>query len=119
MISPSWPPLDAKTPCTRPDVSAEWFFPLPSESAEPARRLCNACDLRADCLTWALTQGETLEGIWGATTQPERKRLLRRHKRQCPDCGTALVPRRHYCDPCRDLRRARIKTRNAERRRAA
>ena len=31
--------------------------------------------MQAECLAWALDQGPTLVGIWGGTTQRERKAL--------------------------------------------
>ena len=53
-----------------PDGPACWgadpdlFFPLPGESADPAKAICAACAVRADCLTLARARGEQF-GIWG------------------------------------------------------
>jgi Transcription factor WhiB len=40
------------------------FFPLPRESADPAKAICAACAVRADCLALARARGEQF-GIWG------------------------------------------------------
>ena len=40
------------------------FFPLPGESADPARAICAACAVRTDCLALARARGEQF-GIWG------------------------------------------------------
>jgi WhiB family transcriptional regulator, redox-sensing transcriptional regulator len=37
--------------------------------------LCEACPVREDCLDFALTKPE-LVGVWGGTTQAERKWLI-------------------------------------------
>ncbi len=36
-----------------------------------AKAVCYTCPVVEECLTWALTVGET-EGVWGATTADER-----------------------------------------------
>jgi hypothetical protein len=38
--------------------------------------LCGACPVRQDCLDFALTKPE-LVGVWGGTTQAERRWLIR------------------------------------------
>jgi Transcription factor WhiB len=53
-----------------PDGPACWgadpdlFFPLPYESADPAKAICAACAVRAECLALARARGERF-GIWG------------------------------------------------------
>jgi WhiB family redox-sensing transcriptional regulator len=44
---------------------------------EEARALCAACPVREMCLAWAVARPE-LDGIWAATTPPERRRLRTR-----------------------------------------
>jgi hypothetical protein len=67
-------------------VSKEALRP-PAELQE----LCNGCPVRAACLLDALVRGE--QGIWGGTTEVQR-RLLKRHYRRssCPGCGSDVVP---------------------------
>lgn len=65
--------------CRRLDP--ELFFPISALGAarpqiEAAKQVCRGCPVRAACLRWALDTGQDA-GIWGGTTEQER-RLLRR-----------------------------------------
>lgn len=42
--------------------------------AEPARKVCQGCPVRAQCLEYALAVGEDF-GIWGGLDEDERRRL--------------------------------------------
>lgn len=48
-------------------------------AAEAAKRVCWPCPLRNDCLEWALNA--RVDGIWGATTDAERRAILRQRTR--------------------------------------
>lgn len=56
-------------------VDPETFFPLPTEPADMALALCNACPVQAECLRTALEAGDC-EGVWGGTTPRERRAML-------------------------------------------
>lgn len=56
------------------------FFPVTEEEAGPAKAICAVCDVRADCLEYALGQREK-EGVWGGCTERERRRIIRRRRR--------------------------------------
>ncbi len=49
-----------------------------------AKRICNACPVRRQCLDYALTGADTWRGIttgiWGGTTPRERNRLRQARK---------------------------------------
>lgn len=58
------------------------FFPIgttgPSQvQAQQAKAVCEGCPVREQCLDWALDTGQSI-GIWGGTTEAERRRLRRR-----------------------------------------
>ena len=57
------------------------FYPDPDNEADSARALevCSGCAVRETCLDHALTSRETT-GIWGGTTERERRRILRRRR---------------------------------------
>jgi len=57
------------------------FYPDPDNEADVARALevCAGCAVRDACLDQALTRRETT-GIWGGTTERERRRILRRRR---------------------------------------
>lgn len=77
---------DARAVCR--DVDPELFFPLRSDdpSAE-AKAVCNRCPIKARRAQHALDR-PLLVGVWGGTTESERKNLRRRRQR-CPNCGAA------------------------------
>ncbi len=46
--------------------------------SQPARDLCDSCNVQPNCLNYALTETESsIRGIWGGTTAQER-RIMRR-----------------------------------------
>ncbi|MFI8193543.1 WhiB family transcriptional regulator [Streptomyces sp. NPDC085946] len=59
----------------------ELFFPVGTRGpalrdVTAAKRVCARCEVRADCLTFALGSGQT-SGVWGGTCEEERVALLR------------------------------------------
>lgn len=52
------------------------FFPDKGGSPRDAKRICAACEVRADCLEYALAHN-ILFGVWGGLTPDERRRLAR------------------------------------------
>lgn len=67
---PEWH-LKAKCRGTDPDL----FFPGRGGSTRPARALCAACPVQAECLEYALLLRPKALGIWGGTTERDRRRL--------------------------------------------
>ena len=61
--------------CAQTDPEA--FFPEKGGSTREAKKVCLGCDVRADCLDYALAHDERF-GIWGGLSERERRRL-RRH----------------------------------------
>ena len=55
-----------------PEVS--WFVER-GEPLAPAKDICSRCLVLAECTSWALDQDQSLVGIWGGTTAPQRKRM--------------------------------------------
>jgi WhiB family redox-sensing transcriptional regulator len=57
------------------------FYPDPAQAAEEARALdvCSGCEVRSECLEHALARREST-GIWGGTTERDRRRILRRRR---------------------------------------
>lgn len=58
--------------CAQTDPEA--FFPEKGGSTREAKRVCLACDVRAECLEWALNHEERF-GIWGGMSERERRKL--------------------------------------------
>ena len=60
------------------EVSGDLFFPLPGADARvaEAKSICDACDVQAQCLAYAL-DNNIEDGIWGGHTPNERRKLKR------------------------------------------
>jgi WhiB family transcriptional regulator, redox-sensing transcriptional regulator len=54
------------------------FVRGPRSDYGPMRKLCESCPVRWECLEFALAD-ESLTGLWGGTTDTER-RLIRRRR---------------------------------------
>ena len=61
--------------CAQTDPEA--FFPEKGGSTREAKRVCLSCDVRCECLEYALGHDERF-GIWGGLSERERRRLKRR-----------------------------------------
>ncbi len=57
------------------------FFPEVGVSAEPARAICQDCEVRQNCLVFAIENGEKI-GIWGGTNDKERRAIRRKWLRE-------------------------------------
>lgn len=58
--------------CAQTDPEA--FFPEKGGSTREAKRVCLSCDVRSECLEYALANDERF-GIWGGLSERERRRL--------------------------------------------
>lgn len=76
-----WAPDPAETTwqdfalCAQTDPEA--FYPDKGGSVVPAKKVCMRCQVRTECLEWALDNGERF-GIWGGKSERERRNLLRK-----------------------------------------
>lgn len=66
------------------DEDPELFFPVGTtgsalEQLERAKAVCQRCDVIDQCLEWALQTNQDA-GVWGGTSEDER-RALRRNRR--------------------------------------
>ncbi len=73
-------PWEDRALCAQTDPEA--FFPEKGGSTREAKRVCRSCEVRAECLEFALAHsdgpyGFGRFGIWGGTSDQERRRLRR------------------------------------------
>jgi WhiB family transcriptional regulator, redox-sensing transcriptional regulator len=61
--------------CAQTDPEA--FFPEKGGSTRDAKKVCAACNVRSQCLEYALANDERF-GIWGGLSERERRRLRKR-----------------------------------------
>jgi WhiB family redox-sensing transcriptional regulator len=67
------------------DEDPELFFPIGNTGPallqiEEAKAVCRRCEVREQCLTWALEAGQD-HGVWGGLSEDERRALKRRNAR--------------------------------------
>jgi WhiB family redox-sensing transcriptional regulator len=65
----SW---QADAVCAQTDPEA--FFPEKGGSTRDAKKICAGCDVKAQCLEYALANDERF-GIWGGLSERERRKL--------------------------------------------
>lgn len=68
----SW---QADSLCAQTDPEA--FFPEKGGSTREAKKICSSCEVRSDCLEYALENDERF-GIWGGLSERERRKLRKR-----------------------------------------
>ena len=60
--------------CAQTDPEA--FFPEKGGSTREAKKICTGCEVKSECLSYALANDERF-GIWGGLSERERRRLKR------------------------------------------
>ena len=60
--------------CAQTDPEA--FFPEKGGSTREAKKICLGCEVRTECLEYALAHDERF-GIWGGLSERERRRIKR------------------------------------------
>lgn len=68
-----------KAACLGEDT--EMFFPIGStgralEQTEQAKAICAVCEVRTECLEWAIVNNQQ-DGVWGGLPEDERRTLRR------------------------------------------
>lgn len=69
---PDW---QARALCAQTDPDA--FFPEKGGSTRQAKRICQSCEVKGECLEYALDHDERY-GIWGGLSERERRKLKKR-----------------------------------------
>ena len=61
--------------CAQTDPEA--FFPEKGGSTRDAKKICASCEVKSQCLEYALENDERF-GIWGGLSERERRKLRKR-----------------------------------------
>lgn len=70
LVTNDWTP---KAACR--GANTEIFYPQRGDSELPAKQVCRGCQVKTECLTYALASAEKI-GVWGQSSERQR-RLLR------------------------------------------
>lgn len=106
-------------------VDPELFYPEKGGSSKNAKQICGHCDVREQCLAYALEHAD-IHGVWGGTVARDRMRILRSRGYRKPDGpvptsehGTEARYRRHLrageqaCEACAQANRVGSSARKA------
>ena len=74
VIEGEFPEWQDNALCAQTDPEA--FFPEKGGSTREAKRICVNCEVRTQCLEYALAHDERF-GIWGGLSERERRKLKR------------------------------------------
>lgn len=103
--------LKRRGACSRKEIDTEEFFPLTESGARRStvpreiEKLCDRCPVVDECFTFALVHGE--EGVWGATTEAQREKILRTIRRsKCPVCASTRLSSKGLAQICRSCGRS-------------
>jgi WhiB family transcriptional regulator, redox-sensing transcriptional regulator len=69
--------LDWQQDALCPQTDPEAFFPEQGGSTRDAKKICAACEVRTECLDYALANDQRF-GIWGGLSERERRKLRKR-----------------------------------------
>lgn len=70
-------PLQWQTDSLCAQTDPEAFFPEKGGSTRDAKKICSTCEVRTQCLEYALSNDERF-GIWGGLSERERRKLRKR-----------------------------------------
>lgn len=83
-------PKDWRDSARCAEVDPDLHFPEKGGSTREAKRICRGCEVRAECLEYALEHDERF-GIWGGLSERERRRL-KRQQPGAPKPAPAPIP---------------------------
>ena len=78
-----WYPPDWTEQALCAEVDPELHFPEKGGSTREAKAVCRACEVRAECLDYALKTDQRF-GIWGGLSEQQRRRLKRERPATAP-----------------------------------
>ena len=59
------------------EVDPELWFPGKGEPTRDAVKICGGCEVKVECLEYALSHRQDIgrHGVWGGTTERQRRRI--------------------------------------------
>jgi WhiB family redox-sensing transcriptional regulator len=81
---PSW---QSQAACR--GLDAEIFHPVDDSQIQLAKSICAMCPIAEQCLEHAIVAREK-HGVWGGTTERERRSIIRRRRRAAAKARASL-----------------------------
>ena len=77
------------------DEDPELFFPVgttgpAADQVDAAKSICMQCEVRGQCLEWAMATGQDA-GVWGGLSEEERRALRRTRRREAARARAIVV----------------------------
>jgi WhiB family redox-sensing transcriptional regulator len=99
-------PWQNRAACLGEDATPTFDKPLGAKSKEFVRKFCGGCEVKAECLAFAMETEKTSVryGVFGGLTAAERAGLALYGMRVCPDCQAVFIPtqgKHRRCPECR------------------
>jgi len=88
IVNPNYTDLSWQKQSLCAQTDPEAFFPEKGGSSRDAKKICNSCEVREQCLSYALANNERF-GIWGGASERERRRLADSSPRITPRAASA------------------------------
>jgi WhiB family transcriptional regulator, redox-sensing transcriptional regulator len=63
------------------EVDPDLFFPEKGETAQKAKFICSGCEVWAECLAYALGNGEQ-HGVWAGRSERQIRRMVADERRR-------------------------------------
>jgi WhiB family redox-sensing transcriptional regulator len=106
-----WKPQPWRSEAACKGEPVDVWFATQGHGVKVAKRICNTCPVRIDCLKWAVEE-QINHGIYGGRT-PRERRMLRRGSTSFEICGTIEGANAHLdanqplCPACLGVRHYR------------
>lgn len=104
---PNW---QERALCRQTDPEA--FFPEKGGSTREAKRVCLSCDVRGECLEYAL-QNDERHGIWGGLSERERRKIKSKSNPNAASVGSRTQKPHHISGGVWWMTAKQIKVANA------
>jgi WhiB family redox-sensing transcriptional regulator len=118
-----WTPQPWREQAACKGEPTEVWFATQGHGVKVAKRICNTCPVRIDCLRWAVDE-QINHGIFGGRT-PRERRMLRRGNAGYELCGTMEGANQHLdrnqplCPACLGVKNDRARLGPAKQRHLA
>lgn len=74
----------AKAACVSKEINSDIFFSDSQEGIREAKKICERCQVKEECLDFGTIEQSYIYGVWGGLESKEIRRLKRQRRRAKP-----------------------------------